>query len=70
MSQLKNKASSRTSKLFFKVTSKVPKASKDKKDLSTCDLCTCVIESPNDLLKCQGPCQQTMHRYCAGVTRT
>ena len=40
------------------------------KSLPACDLCTDFISSPEDFLKCEGPCQQYMHRYCAGLTRT
>lgn len=35
----------------------------------TCHLCISSIDSPEDLLKCKD-CQQHMHRYFAGVTKT
>lgn len=49
---------------------KVPRTTRSKKkDQPFCDLCTNQIDSSEDLVKCEGSCQQPMHRYCAGVTK-
>ena len=35
----------------------------------SCDLCCDTIERGQDVLKCEGDCGCTVHRYCAGVTK-
>ena len=35
---------------------------------SVCDLCTDTLEKGQDILNCEGDCNCTVHRYCAGVT--
>ena len=34
-----------------------------------CDLCCDALEKDQDVLKCEGECGCTVHRYCAGVTK-
>lgn len=46
-----------------------PVSPKAKVKSKICDLCAGAIKHTEDLVKCQGPCEQYMHRYCAGVTR-
>ena len=42
-----------------------------KKDKLICDLCLSPIdEKKEDVLQCEGTCQLTFHRYCAGVSQT
>ena len=38
-------------------------------DKITCDLCYDSLEKGQDVLKCEGQCGCTVHRYCAGVTK-
>ena len=35
----------------------------------TCDLCCDSLDKGQEILKCEGDCGCTVHRYCAGVTR-
>ena len=35
---------------------------------STCDLCSDSLTKGQDILNCEGDCNCTVHRYCAGVT--
>ena len=35
----------------------------------TCDLCCDTLDKGQDILKCEGDCGCTVHRYCAGVTK-
>ena len=37
---------------------------------SNCDLCLDSIEKGHDVLKCEGACGTTVHRYCAGITKS
>ena len=34
-----------------------------------CDLCCDSFEKGHEILKCEGDCGCTVHRYCAGVTK-
>ena len=36
---------------------------------SSCDLCCDSFEKGHEILKCEGECGCTVHRYCAGVTK-
>ena len=44
----------------------MPKSKKSEK--STCDLCSDSLTKGQDILNCEGDCNCTVHRYCAGVT--
>ena len=35
----------------------------------TCDLCCDALKSDHEVVKCDGECGCTVHRYCAGVMK-
>jgi hypothetical protein len=46
----------------------MPRTSK-KVIVATCDLCCEPIDKDQEMLKCEGDCQSSVHRYCAGVSK-
>ena len=40
-----------------------------KSEKDVCELCYDTLEKGQDILKCEGECGCSMHRYCAGVTK-
>ena len=66
---MSQKSLKRTPKETPGTRGRAPKAisKQSNRSLPACDLCTDFISSPEDLLKCEGPCQQYMQKNIKNV---